>query len=69
MWERERETDRKSKSKTARDVAEVAEGEDRKYVGSSFVAWILGWWQDIQRMNSKWQLENIQDKRENNEIF
>ena len=39
---RERERDRKSKSKTARDVAEVAEGEDRKYVGSSFVAWILG---------------------------
>ena len=52
--ERERQTDRqKSKSKTARDVAKVAEGEDRKYDGSSFVALILGGWQDIQRMNSK----------------
>ena len=56
--ERERETDRqtdrqKSKSKTARDVAKVAEGDDRKYDGSSFVALILGGWQDIQRMNSK----------------
>ena len=52
MRERERERDRKSKSKTTRDVTEVAEEEDRKYDGSSFVASILGWWQDIQGMNS-----------------
>ena len=38
--ERDRQTE-KSKIKTARDVAEVAKGEDKKYVGSSFVAWIL----------------------------